>query len=145
MRRSHLNRRQLIAGAAAVGSAAFVTRPAYAKGNVTAAIYPGSWDEQYRAVVAPALKKLHDVDLALEPLFAVDQIAKAAAARGLSPFDCFVLDPGPRVTAIERGLFEPFDAAKLSNAANIAGIGIESNAAIVLHHCVADMECGCPW
>lgn len=114
-----LDRRQLIAGAAALGGVSLVGRPAHAKGSVTAAIYPGNWDEQYRNIVAPALKKAHDVDLALEPLFAVDQVVKAGAARGIAPFDCFVLDPGPRVTAIDRGLFEPFDGSKLSNAAKL--------------------------
>lgn len=114
-----LNRRQVAAGAAALATSSMIARPAYAKGSVTAAIYPGNWDEQYRAVVAPALKKAHNVDLALEPLFAVDQIAKVVGARGVAPFDCFVLDPGPRVTAIDRGLLEPFDGKKLTNAGKL--------------------------
>src|SRR5262245_55092609 len=70
-----------------VAAAAALPSPALAKGSVTAAIYPGTWDEAYRGIVAPALKKAKDVDLALEPLFAVDQIAKAQAARGAPPFD----------------------------------------------------------
>jgi putative spermidine/putrescine transport system substrate-binding protein len=119
MRTPRLDRRQLMAGVAAAGGATLFGRAAHAKGSVTSAIYPGSWDEQYRSIVAPVLKKEHDIDLALEPLFAVDQIAKAVAARGISPFDCFVLDPGPRVTAIDRGLFEPFDGTKLTNAAKL--------------------------
>jgi putative spermidine/putrescine transport system substrate-binding protein len=100
--------------------------PASAKSSVTAAIYPGTWDEAYRSIVAPALKKAKDIekakdiDLALEPLFAVDQIAKAQAARGAPPFDAFVLDPGPRASAIDRGLFEKFDASKLTNAIKVS-------------------------
>ena len=82
-----LDRRQLMAGAAALGGVSLLGGPAHAKGGVTAAIYPGNWDEQYRNIVVPALKKAHDVDLALEPLFAVDQIVKAGAARGIAPFD----------------------------------------------------------
>src|SRR5262249_62062794 len=35
------------------------------------------------------------------------------------PFDAFVLDPGPRVTGIERGLFEKFEAKHLSNLARL--------------------------
>ncbi len=119
------DRRQLMAGAAALGGASLFGTPAHAKGGVTAAIYPGNWDEQYRTVVAPALKKAYDVDLALEPLFAVDQVAKVQAARGLPPFDCFVLDPGPRVTAMERGLFEPFDGSKLTNAGKLPAGSID--------------------
>lgn len=104
----------LTAAGATVGSLAF-GRSAHAKGSVTAAMYPGTWEEAFRAHVMPALKKAHDVDLEMTPLFAVDQIAKAQASRGAPPFDAFVLDPGPRVTAIDRGLFEKFDARRLGN------------------------------
>ena len=110
-------RRQLLAGAAAMGSLAMLPRIAHAKGTVTGAIYPGSWEEAYRGIVAPALKSTQGVELELQPLYAVDQIAKARAARGNPLFDTFLLDPGPRVTGIEAGLFEKFDASRLSNAA----------------------------
>jgi putative spermidine/putrescine transport system substrate-binding protein len=86
-------------------------------GSVTAAIYPGSWDEAFREHVAPALERAHKIELEMQPLFAVDQIAKAAASRGTPVFDCFVLDPGPRITGIERELFEKFDVSKLANRA----------------------------
>ncbi len=112
-------RREFLAASAALGGVSLVSRPAFAKGSVTAAMYPGTWEEAYRAHVAPVLKKAHGIDLEMTPLFAVDQIAKAQAARGNPPFDAFVLDPGPRVTAIERGLFEKFDPKKLSNLARL--------------------------
>jgi len=115
MTRPHFTRRQFLTGAAATCGALVVGRSAHAKGSVTAAMYPGTWEEAFRAHVAPALKKIHDVDLEMTPLFAVDQIAKAQAARGAPPFDAFVLDPGPRVTGIDRGLFEKFDARRLGN------------------------------
>lgn len=113
------SRRTLLTGAAALGSASLLPAVAHAKGSVVAATYPGSWEEAYRTVVAPALKKAYDVDLELQPLYAVDQIAKVRAARGAPPFDAFVLDPGPRITGIEGGLFEKFDAKKISNAPNL--------------------------
>lgn len=136
MTRMKPNRRSVLAGGTALATGALLPSRAIAKGSMTAAIYPGTWDEAYRAVVMPALKKAHDIDLALEPLFAVDQIAKVAAARGLPPFDAFVLDPGPRATAIERGLVEPFDAKKIPNLAKLpAGYsdqwGIAVNAQVV--------------
>src|SRR5881628_4275135 len=96
-------RRQFLATAAVTLGSLAIGRPAHAKGSVTAAMYPGTWEEAFRAHVAPALKASHDVDLEMTPLFAVDQIAKAQASRGAPPFDAFVLDPGPRVTGIERG------------------------------------------
>ncbi len=112
-------RRQLLAGAAALGGLSLLPRIAHAKGAVTSAIYPGSWEEAYRGIVAPALKQAHGVELQMQPLFAVDQIAKARAARGNPLFDTFLLDPGPRVTAIEAGLFEKFDPSRLSHAGTL--------------------------
>ena len=70
-------------------------------------------------MVTPALKKKDDIDLELAPLFAMDQIGKVKASRGAPPFDVFVLDPGPRIVAIEGGLFDKFDGSKLSNLAKI--------------------------
>jgi len=113
------SRRTLLTGAAALGGASLLPSLAHAKGSVIAATYPGSWEEAYRTVVTPQLKKAYDVDLELQPLYAVDQIAKVRAARGAPPFDAFVLDPGPRITGIEGGLFKKFDAKKISNAPNL--------------------------
>jgi putative spermidine/putrescine transport system substrate-binding protein len=114
-----IRRRSLLAGATALGTASLLPAIAWAKGSVTAATYPGTWEDAYRGIVTPALKKAFAIDLELAPLFAVDQVAKAKAARGAPPFDCFVLDPGPRITAIDAGLFEKFDGKKLSNAAKL--------------------------
>ena len=119
-------RRHVLAGAAAIGGLGLLPGTAQAKGSVTAATYPGTWEDAYRSLVAPALKKAHDIDLEMQPLFAVDQIAKVKAARGAPPFDAFVLDPGPRVTGINDGLFEKFDPKKLSNLAKVpAGLADE--------------------
>jgi putative spermidine/putrescine transport system substrate-binding protein len=131
-----LNRRDILAGAGALGLAGLLPGAARASGSVTAAIYPGTWEEAYRAVVAPALKKAANVDIAFDSLFAVDQVAKVRAARGVPPFDCFVLDPGPAAAAQAAGLFEPIDASKLTNAAKVpAGLikshGVTCNAQVV--------------
>lgn len=116
-----LPRRAALLGAAAA-LAAPLAAPGLARaqrggGSVTSAIYPGSWEEAFREHVAPPLKRTHNIELEMQGLFAVDQIAKFAASRGVPPFDCFVLDPGPAATGAERGMFERFDAAKLSNRA----------------------------
>ena len=68
-------RRRVLAGATALGGGALLPGIAQAKGSVTAAIYPGTWEDAYRAIVTPALKKTYDVDLELQPLFAVDEVA----------------------------------------------------------------------
>ena len=110
MTRQPFSRRHLLAGASALGGASLLPALAFAKGSLVATTYPGSWEDAYRAVVTPALKKKDDIDLELAPLFAMDQIGKVKASRGAPPFDVFVLDPGPRIVAIEGGLFDKFDA-----------------------------------
>ncbi|WP_421997818.1 extracellular solute-binding protein [Reyranella sp.] len=114
-----VNRRTLLAGAAALGGTSLLPGLAHAKGQVIATTYPGTWEEAYRSVIAPMLKKKDDIDLELAPLFAMDQIGKAKAARGAPPFDVFVLDPGPRIVGIEAGLFDKFDGKKLANYAKL--------------------------
>ena len=114
-----LSRRSLLAGVSALGGASLLPDLAFAKGTLTATTYPGTWEDAYRAIVMPALKKKEDIDLELAPMFAMDQVGKAKAARGAPPFDVFVLDPGPRIVAIESGLFEKFDGKKLANLAKM--------------------------
>ena len=112
-------RRTLLSGAAALGGASLMPQLAHAKGSLTSGMYPGPWEDGYRAVVIPALKKKHDIDLEFQALFAVDEVAKLKAARGAPPFDALVLDPGPRITAIEAGVLEKFDPKKLANASKL--------------------------
>jgi putative spermidine/putrescine transport system substrate-binding protein len=131
-----VNRRTLLAGATALGGVSFLSTIAHAKGQVVATTYPGTWEDAYRTVVAPMLKKKDDIDLELAPLFAMDQIGKAKAARGAPPFDVFVLDPGPRIVGLEGGLFEKFDAKKLGNLSKLpAGftddVGVHVSAQVV--------------
>lgn len=115
-----IDRRTFLAGSAALAGTAMVPGAASASGSMTAATYPGTWESSYREIVAPALKAKHGIDLSLEPLWAVQQVTKVAASRGLAPFDAMVLDPGPRAAGIERGIFEPFDPSRLKNADKVA-------------------------
>ncbi len=43
-----MTRRHFLAGTAALGASGLAVRPARAAGSVTAAIYPGSWEEAFR-------------------------------------------------------------------------------------------------
>lgn len=130
------SRRSVLLGSAALGLSAAMPLRSRAAGSMTAAIYPGAWDEAFRAEVAPRLKEWHGIDVAFDPLFAVDQLAKARAARGIPPFDAFVLDPGPAAQGRDADMFEPIDASLLSNADKLpAGMvgeyGVTVNAQIV--------------
>ena len=113
------SRRTLLSGATALGGASLLPGLAHAKGGLVATTYPGTWEDAYRGIVTPLLKKKEDIDLELAPLFAMDQIGKAKASRGAPPFDVFVLDPGPRIVAIEGGVFDKFDPKKLTNLAKV--------------------------
>lgn len=114
-----LSRREFIGMSAALAGMATLPRAAWAKGSVVGAVYPGTWDEAFRKIVAPALMKNAGIQLDLLPLFAVEQIAKAKASRGRPDFDAFTLDPGPAATGLADGLFEPFDVSKVPNAAKL--------------------------
>lgn len=128
---TELTRRSALTGALALGAAASLPYPARAAGSISAAIYPGTWDEAFRAIVAPQLKAKHGVDVAFDPLWAVDQVTKVRAARGVAPFDCFVLDPGPAAAARQAGLFDAIDASKLSNASKLPAGMVAADAVTV--------------
>lgn len=110
-----LDRRAFLAGSAALAGATAFPLGAHASDSVIAAIYPGTWEEAFRNIVVPAAAEMFDVAVELDPAYAVDQIARARAARGLPPFDVFVLDPGPAASGLEMGLYQPFDLSKLTN------------------------------
>ena len=114
-----LTRRTLLAGGALIATTTLLPRRAAAAGRVVAPVYPGPWEEAYRAVVVPAAKKSADMDVVLTPLLALDQVAKVKASRGAPPVDIFLLDPGPAVVAIEDGLVDKFDPSRLKNIGNL--------------------------
>jgi len=114
-----LSRRTLLAGGALLITTTALPRRTAAAGRVVAPVYPGPWEEAYRAVVVPAVKKNADVDTVLTPLLALDQVAKVKASRGAPPVDIFLLDPGPAVVAIEDNLVEKFDPSRLKNIGNL--------------------------
>ena len=122
MKHLKLDRRAFLAGSSALAGAAFVPGLARAADSVIAAVYPGTWEEAFRSIVAPAASEMFDVSVELDPAYAVDQIARARAARGLPPFDVFVLDPGPAASGLDMGLYQPFDLSKLTNGSKLPEI-----------------------
>src|SRR4030095_5738516 len=119
MCRTQISRRAVLTAGAALATTTLLPRNAAAAGRVVAPICPGPWEEAYRAVVVPTVKKSADVDTVLTPLLALDQIAKVRASRATPPFDILLLDPGPAVVAIEDGLVDKFEPSRLKNAATL--------------------------
>ena len=116
-----ISRRALLCGGAVLATTAITIPPRFAAagGRVVAPAYPGPWEEAYRAVVLPALKKTMDVDTVLTPLLSLDQVAKVKASRATPPLDVFMLDPGPAVVAIEDGLIDRFEPGRCKNIVHL--------------------------
>ncbi|HZZ77701.1 MAG TPA: extracellular solute-binding protein [Gemmataceae bacterium] len=109
-----VSRRAVLLGASAAALTSVLPLRAKAAQELVVGMYPGAWEDAYTAIVVPALQK-QDIDLSFASLLADDEVAKASASRGKPPFDALVLDPGPRIVAIDAGILEPFDATKLTN------------------------------
>jgi putative spermidine/putrescine transport system substrate-binding protein len=107
---------------AALGAVGALAAPRIAAASTTLVVahYPNTWENAYRTIVAPALMERHRIELVITPLLAFDQVARALAQpRGRPPFDCFCLDPGPRLTAVERGLVQRLDRSRIPNLAGL--------------------------
>ncbi|MCA3261784.1 MAG: extracellular solute-binding protein [Telmatospirillum sp.] len=108
-------RRSVVAGLAGLAAAPFVaSRSARAAGSIVAAAFPGSWEDAYRATVAPVVKAA-GTDLVLAPALAQDQLARLLATQGRPAFDAMMVSPGQTTEAISRGLIEKIDPSRLKN------------------------------
>src|SRR5260370_21061099 len=107
-----LSRRVLLAGGAVLATTMLLPRNALAAGRVVTPAYPGPWEEAYRAVVLPAVKKTADVDTVITPLLPLDQVAKVNASRATPHLDIFTLDPVPAVVATEHDLVDNVEPAR---------------------------------
>ena len=127
MTRLEVNRRELMqlglsAGVTVVGGSMLLrARAAHAAdGEVVAAVFPGSWEDSFQNIVAPALKEASDVDLILSPALASDQLGKMMASPGSPPYDALLMSPGQTAIAIENDLIERVDPARIAHWADLA-------------------------
>ncbi len=115
MRTPNLSRRVVMAGLGGVLAAPMLgVSRARAAGSIVAAAFPGSWEDGYRATVAPAMKAM-GTDLVLAPALAQDQLAKLLASQSAPAFDAMMVSPGQTTEAIARGLIEKVDPSKIKN------------------------------
>lgn len=117
-----MNRRTILKGAAALSAAAAgasLPGRAFASESIVATTYPGSFDEAFKAVVAPAYAQNTGNSVTFSPLLNVDQIGRIQAARNAPPFDVVLFDEGPLIPAIEADIIEPFPAEAAAHFADI--------------------------
>lgn len=107
-----LTRRHVVAGLVAAPFVA--SRSARAAGSIVAAAFPGSWEDAYRATVAPVVKAA-GTDLVLAPALAQDQLARLLASQGRPAFDAMMVSPGQTTEAVNRGLIEKIDPSRIPN------------------------------
>ena len=87
-----LTRRHALAGGSAALTLALTGLRAKAAGSIVATTYPGTWETAQRQFLLPAFKSASGDDVALQPVLALDAIAKIMASRNNPPFDVIVLD-----------------------------------------------------
>jgi len=115
-----VTRRQALAGLAGIAAAPMLgSGRAFAAGSIVAAAFPGSWEDAYRATVAPVLKAA-GTELVLAPALAQDQLAKLLASQGAPAFDAMMVSPGQTTEAVARGLIDKVDPSKLKNWSKLA-------------------------
>lgn len=110
-----LDRRAFTLAALSALAGAALIRPGFAASRqAVAATFPGSWEDAYRAIVAP-LAKAQGFDITIAPALAQDQVAKLMASPGQPPYDALLVSPGQTAALVEAGLIEKIDPSRLKN------------------------------
>jgi putative spermidine/putrescine transport system substrate-binding protein len=110
----HLNRRDLVHGAAALGAGFAIAPRAFAQSkNLVAATFPGTWNEADRNVIAPAFKSATGAVVTQSIILGTDQVARLTAAKGSKPpFDVAFFDTPQVLDAVKDGLILEYPAAQ---------------------------------
>lgn len=115
-----MNRRRFLGTAAVAGAAAMAPRIALGAEELVAATFGGTWSEVHRKLLAPYFEKRTGATVVQAVMLATEQIAKLTAAKGgTAPFDVAILDEGPALNAIKRGLIQEYNPAKSPNFAEL--------------------------
>lgn len=110
-----VSRRLVNAGLMTTLAAPFIPRPARAAGRAVVAVFPGSWEDAYRTIVAPIAAQESGVEVVIAPALAQDQVAKVMASPGSPPYDALLVSPGQTAMLEEAGLIEKIDPSRLKN------------------------------
>ncbi len=126
-----VSRRQFLASGAAAALATGLlpglSGGAWAAGSLIATTYPGTWDVAQRQILLPAFTAATGASVALQPILALDAVAKVAASKANPPFNVVLMDEGPYLAALDMGIFAPLPKDKVKNLANLPDRFIDPN------------------
>ncbi|MDC7787620.1 extracellular solute-binding protein [Rhodoplanes sp. TEM] len=126
-----VSRRQLLASGAAAaiapGLLSGIPGRAEAAGSLVATTYPGTWEVAQRQILLPAFTRATGASVALQPVLALDAVAKIAASRANPPFNVVLMDEGPYLAALDLGIFAPLPKDKVKNLADLPERFIDPN------------------
>lgn len=88
--------------------------------SITLLVYSGLTEELYREHFVPQFSALSGAEVVIDAAWTEGIARLQAAPDGEVPFDLVLTDPTQGLPAIEAGLFQPFDTARLPNAAAFA-------------------------
>jgi putative spermidine/putrescine transport system substrate-binding protein len=107
-----ISRRRFVGAGAVLAASAFA--PEFARAQTVKLVgntYPGIYEELFRAVFAPALRK-QGIDPTWSPILVVDVVAKILAARDNPPFDVVLFDEGPLINVLKQDILAKFPAER---------------------------------
>lgn len=127
-----LTRRHFLASGAAAALApaalpAFSRAAHAAAGPLVATTYPGTWEQAQRAILLPAFTKATGANVLLEPVLALEAVSKVSASKSNPPFDVVLMDEGPYLEALSRGIFAPLPVDKVTNLSALPERFIDPN------------------
>ncbi|HTO48798.1 MAG TPA: extracellular solute-binding protein [Burkholderiales bacterium] len=110
-----LSRRRFLGTGAALAAGAIAPGLARAQAaKLVGNTYPGIYEELFRNVFAPALRK-QGIDPTWSPILVVDVVAKIMAARDSPPFDVVLFDEGPLINVLKDDIFAKFPDSRSPN------------------------------
>jgi putative spermidine/putrescine transport system substrate-binding protein len=109
--RHDASRRRFLGSAAALAGAALTPGLAAAQqaARLVVNTYPGIYEEAFRAILVPALKKAN-IEITVQPILVVDMVARILAARNNPPYDVTLFDEGPLLNVLKEDILAKFPA-----------------------------------
>ena len=113
-----LTRRELIAGVGA-SAAAFGWPGTAVAQSLVVPTYGGLWAKFWQEQLLPGFTAATGIQTQLDVGLGKDFVAKVRAGRDSSPYSIFMANENVAAILRAEGFFEPFDRAKLPNAADM--------------------------